>query len=70
MREPERFVAVNPQISLAALHHRMIVVGQDARGRLIHVDATQRGKCRCLACDDSKWKQGINSGVDLECIRP
>ncbi len=34
----------------------MIVFAQDARGRLIHVDAAQRGKacnCRCLACDEA-----------------
>lgn len=56
MREPDRFAAVNPRISLAALHDRMIVFAQDARGRLIHVDAAQRGKacnCRCLACDEA-----------------
>lgn len=56
MRKPERFAAVNPQISLAALHDRMIVFAQDARGGLVHVDATQRGKacnCRCLACDEA-----------------
>lgn len=56
MSAPERFAAVNPQISLAALHDRMIVFAQDARGGLIHVDAAQRGKacnCRCLACDEA-----------------
>jgi hypothetical protein len=56
MREPGRFAAVNPQISLAALHDRMIVFAQDVRGGLIHVDAAQRGKacnCRCLACDEA-----------------
>lgn len=56
MQKPERFVVVNPQISLAALHDRMIVFAQDARGGLIHVDAAQRGKacnCRCLACDEA-----------------
>lgn len=55
MQEPERFAAVNPRISLAALHDRMIVFAQDARGGLIHVDAALRGKacnCRCLACGE------------------
>lgn len=43
-------------MSLTALHDRMIVFAQDARGGLIHVDAAQRGKacnCRCLACDEA-----------------
>ncbi len=56
MQEPARFAAVNPQISLAALHDRMIVFAQDERGGLIHVDAARRGKacnCRCLACDEA-----------------
>lgn len=56
MPKPEQFAVVNPQISLAALHDRMIVFAQDARGGLIHVDAAQRGKacnCRCLACDEA-----------------
>lgn len=56
MPAPERFAAINPQISLAALHDRMIVFAQDKRGDLIHVDAAQRGKacnCRCLACDEA-----------------
>lgn len=56
MPRPEQFAVVNPQMSLAALHDRMIVFAQDARGRLIHVDAAQRGKacgCRCLACDEA-----------------
>lgn len=54
--QPERFAAVNPQLSLAALHDRMIVFAQDERGALIHIDAAQRGKacnCRCLACDEA-----------------
>lgn len=56
MQESARFVAVNPKISLAALHDRMIVFAQDERGGLIHVDAARRGKacnCRCLACDEA-----------------
>mgnify|MGYP000595493759 CR=1 FL=1 len=43
MQEPARFAAVNPQISLAALHDRMIVFAQDERGGLIHVDAARQG---------------------------
>ncbi len=56
MQAPARFAAVNPQISLAALHDRMIVFAQDEHGGLIHVDAARRGKacnCRCLACDEA-----------------
>lgn len=56
MPEPKRFAAVNPTISLAALHDRMIVFAQDADGNLIHIDAAERGKacnCRCLACDEA-----------------
>lgn len=32
MAELDRFTTVNPRISLAALHDRMIVFAQDARG--------------------------------------
>ena len=56
MPKPAQFAAVNPRMSLAALHDRMIVFAQDARGGLIHVDAAQRGKacdCHCLACDEA-----------------
>lgn len=56
MSAPKQFAAVNPQISLTALHDRMVVFAQDADGKLIHVDAAQRGKacnCRCLACNEA-----------------
>lgn len=56
MSESARFFAVNPAISLAALHDRMVVFAQDEHGNLIHVDSARRGKacrCRCLACDET-----------------
>ncbi|MES3022653.1 MAG: hypothetical protein V4857_13815 [Pseudomonadota bacterium] len=56
MSEAARFFAVNPEISLAALHDRMVVFAQDEHGKLIHVDSARRGKacrCRCLACDET-----------------
>ncbi|MES2325457.1 MAG: hypothetical protein V4633_24675 [Pseudomonadota bacterium] len=56
MSESARFFAVNPEISLAALHDRMVVFAQDELGKLIHVDSARRGKacrCRCLACDET-----------------
>jgi len=34
MQDPARFASVNPQLSLAALHDRMIVFDQDERGKL------------------------------------
>lgn len=51
-----RFEAVNPAISLAALHDRMVVFAQDEQGRMTHIDSTRRGKacnCRCLACGEA-----------------
>lgn len=51
-----QFGAVNPDISLAAMHDRMVVFAEDELGHLIHVDATRRGKachCRCLACGEA-----------------
>jgi hypothetical protein len=56
MHSRARFAAVNPQLSLAALHDRMIVFAQDEGGGLVHVDAARRGKncnCRCLACGEA-----------------
>lgn len=51
-----QFDAVNPEISLAAMHDRMVVFAEGERGQLIHIDATRRGKachCRCLACGEA-----------------
>jgi hypothetical protein len=56
MKGTAQFDAVNPAISLAAVHDRMVVFAQDEHGRLIHIDSAQRGKacnCRCLACDEA-----------------
>lgn len=55
MLEASLFQAINPAISLAAVHDGMLVFAQDEQGNLIHIDAAKRGKacnCRCLACDD------------------
>ena len=51
-----QFDVVNPDISLAAVHDRMVVFAQDEHGRLTHVDAALRRKacnCRCLACGEA-----------------
>lgn len=56
MTRTARFEAVNPAISLAALHDRMVVFAQDEQGRLTHIDSARRGKacnCRCLACGEA-----------------
>jgi hypothetical protein len=51
-----QFDAVNPDISLAAVHDRMVVFAQDEHEHLIHIDAARRGKacnCHCLACGEA-----------------
>jgi hypothetical protein len=56
MHETAQFDAVNPAISLAAVHDRRVVFAQDEQGRLIHIDSVRRGKacnCRCLACNET-----------------
>lgn len=55
MTNLRQFEAVNPHLSLAAVHDRMVVFARDTAGRLAHVDNVSRGKacqCRCLACDE------------------
>lgn len=56
MTSMTQFAAVNPAISLAAMHARMVVFAQDEQGHLKHVDDARRGKacnCRCLACGEA-----------------
>lgn len=56
MNKTAQFDAVNPAISLAAVHDRMVVFAQDEEGHLIHIDSARRGKacnCRCLACNET-----------------
>ena len=56
MQKAAQFEAVNPDISLAAVHDRMVVFAQDEQGHLMHVDGARRGKacnCRCLACGEA-----------------
>lgn len=55
MIEASQFQAINPAISLTAVHDGVLVFAQDERGNLIHIDAAKRGKacnCRCLACHE------------------